>query len=54
MIPSGQGPSVRQVGDEKQTRQLSDTAERAATQAEGSYVDLMSFEREASKRMVLR
>ena len=54
MIPSGQVSAARQVGGEKQTKQVSDTAHRAAMRPEGGYVDLMNFTREGSRRMVLR
>jgi CelD/BcsL family acetyltransferase involved in cellulose biosynthesis len=45
--------AVRQVGGEKQTKQVSETAKRAAMRPEGGYVDL-NLTREGSRRMVLR
>ena len=41
VIPWGQVPAARQVGGEKQTKQVSETAKRAAMRPEGGYVDLM-------------
>jgi hypothetical protein len=40
VIQSGQVSAARQVGGEKQTKQVSETAKRAAMQPEGGYVDL--------------
>src|SRR5712691_3862466 len=37
--PGGQMPAARQVGGEKQTKQVSETAKRAAMRPEGGYVD---------------
>ena len=51
VIPSGQVSAARQVGGEKQTKQVSETAKRAAMRPEGSYVDL-NLTREGSRRMV--
>ena len=45
--------AARQVGGEKQTKQVSETAKRAAMRPEGGYVDL-NLTREGSRRMVLR
>jgi hypothetical protein len=52
-MPSGQVSAVRQVGGEKQTKQVSETAKRAAMRPEGGYVDL-NLTREGSRHMVLR
>lgn len=38
VIQSGQVLAARQVGGEKQTKQVSETAERAAMRPEGGYV----------------
>ncbi len=40
MIQSGQVSAARQVGGERQTKPVSETAKRAALRAEGGYVDL--------------
>ena len=40
VIPSGQVSAARQVGGEKQTKQVSETAKRASMRPEGGYVDL--------------
>ena len=45
--------AVRQVGGEKQTKQVSETAKRAAMRPEGGHVDL-NLTREGGRRMVLR
>jgi len=54
VIQSGQLSAARQVGGEKQTKQVSETAKRAALRPEGGYVDLMNSTGEGSRRMVLR
>ncbi len=51
MIPSGQVSAVRQIGGEKQTKQVGETAKRAAMRPEGGYVDL-NFTREGGRGMV--
>ena len=51
VIPSGQVSAARQVGREKQKKQVSETAKRAAMRPEGGYVDL-NLTREGSGRMV--
>jgi hypothetical protein len=38
VIQSGQASAARQVGGEKQTKQVSETAKRAAMRPEGGYV----------------
>ena len=40
VIQSGQVSAARQVGGEKQTKQVSETAKRAAMRPEGGYVDV--------------
>jgi len=40
VIQSGQVSAGRQVGGEKQTKQVSETAKRVAMRPEGGYVDL--------------
>ena len=45
--------AVKQVGGEKQTKQVSETAKRAAMRPQGGYVDL-NLTREGGRRMVLR
>jgi hypothetical protein len=40
VIESGQVPTARQVGGEKQTKQVSETSKRAAIRPEGGHVDL--------------
>jgi hypothetical protein len=42
VIQSGQVSAARQVGGEKQTKQVSETAKRAAIRPEGGAVDLMN------------
>jgi hypothetical protein len=54
VIQSEQVSVARQVGGEKQTNPVSETANRAAMRPEGGYVDLMNLTREGSRRMVLR
>ena len=51
VIPSGQVSAARQVGGEKQTKQVSETAKRASMRPEGGYVDL-NLTREGGRRMV--
>ena len=51
VIQSRQVSAARQVGGEKQTKQVSETAERAAMRPEGSYVYL-NLTREGGRRMV--
>jgi len=51
VIQSGQVSAARQVGGEKQTKQVSETAKRAANRAEGGYVDV-NLTREGGRRMV--
>lgn len=53
VIPSGEVSAARQVGGEKHTNQVSQTAKRVATRPEG-VVDLMDLPREGSWRMVSR
>jgi hypothetical protein len=53
VIQSGQVSAARQVGGEKQTKQVSETAKRAAMRPEGGYVDL-NLTHEGGRRMVLR
>jgi hypothetical protein len=53
-IPWGRVSAARQVGGEKQTNQVSETARRAAMRPEGGYVDLVNLTREGSRRIVLR
>jgi hypothetical protein len=43
--------AVRQVGGEKQTKQVCENAKRAAMRPEGGYVDL-HLTREGGRRMV--
>jgi hypothetical protein len=50
-IQSGRVSAARQVGGEKQTKQVSETTRRAAMQPVGGYVDL-NLMREGSRRMV--
>ncbi len=40
VIPSGQVSAARQVGGEKQTKQVSETAKRAAMRPEGGHVEV--------------
>ena len=54
VIPSGQVSAARQVGGEKQTKQVSETAQRAAMRPEGGDFDPTNLAREGSKRIVLR
>ncbi len=51
MIQSGQVSAARPVGGEKQTKQVSETAKRAAMRSEGGYVDL-NLTREGGSHMV--
>ncbi len=51
VIQWGQVSAARQVGGEKQTQQVSETAQRAAMRPEGGYVDL-NLTREGGRRMV--
>ncbi len=50
VIQSGQVSAARQVGGEKQTKQVSEAAKRAM-RPEGGYVDL-NWTREGGRRMV--
>jgi hypothetical protein len=54
VIQSGQLSAARQVGGEKQTNQVRETAQRAAMRRGGGDVDLMNLTREGNRRMVLR
>jgi len=51
VIPSGHVSAARQVGGEKQTKQVSETAKRASMRPEGGYVDL-NLTREGGRRRV--
>jgi len=51
VIQSGQVSAATQVGGEKQTKQVSETAKRAAMRPEGGYV-AMNLTREGSMHMV--
>jgi len=51
VIPSGQVSAARQVGREKQKKQVSETAKRAAMRPEGGYVD-PNLTREGGRRRV--
>ena len=51
VIQWGQVSAARQAGGEKQTKQVSEAAKRAAVQPEGSYVDL-NLTREGGRGMV--
>jgi len=51
--PYGQVSAARQVGGEGQTKQVRETAKRAAMRPEGGYVDL-NLTQEGSRDMVLR
>ena len=51
VIPSGQVSAARQVGGEKQTNQVIETAKRVAMRPEGGYVDL-NLTREGGRCMV--
>jgi hypothetical protein len=51
VIQSGQVSAARQVGGEKQTNQVSETAKRTAMRPEGGSVDL-SLTREGGRRRV--
>jgi hypothetical protein len=53
VIQSGQVSTARQVTGKKQTKQVSETAKRAAMRPEGGYVGL-NLTREGSRRMVVR
>ena len=54
VIQSGRASAARQARGEKQTKQVSETAKRAAMGPEGGYVDLMNLTREGGRRMALR
>ncbi len=51
VIQWGQVSAARQVGGEKQTQQVSETAQRAAMRPEGGYVEL-NLTREGGRRRV--
>jgi hypothetical protein len=45
--------AVRRVGGEKQTKQVSETAKRAAVRPEGGYVDLLNLKRERGRHTIV-
>lgn len=52
VIQSGQVSAARQVEGEKQTKQVSETAKRAAMRPKSSYLDQMNLTREGGRRRV--